>query len=120
LVRHLLRARRFRRGRGGGSSGGEHDREGEGALHARDANTRAAYNPPVPADADMITLDGTVERIRFRNPDNDFTVAVFVVDGASQPAIAVGTLTGILDGQPLRLRGTWIEDKRFGRQFKID
>ncbi len=68
----------------------------------------------------MVTLDGTVERIVFRNQDNDFTVARFAVEGANEPATAVGTLTGILEGQPLRLRGTWIEDKRFGRQFKID
>src|SRR5579862_2900967 len=67
----------------------------------------------------MITLDGTVERIVFRNQDNDFTVARFAVDGA-EVATAVGTLTGVLEGQPLRLRGTWIEDKRFGRQFKIE
>jgi exodeoxyribonuclease V alpha subunit len=69
---------------------------------------------------DMITLDGTVERIVFRNQDNDFTVARFAVEGADGPATAVGTLTGVLEGQPLRLRGTWIDDKRFGRQFKID
>jgi exodeoxyribonuclease V alpha subunit len=74
----------------------------------------------VSSENTLITLDGTVERIVFRNAENDFTVARFAVEGASQPATVVGTLTGILEGQPLRVRGTWIEDKRFGRQFKID
>jgi exodeoxyribonuclease V alpha subunit len=79
--------------------------------------------PDEPREHELITIDGTVERIVFRNDDNDFTVTRFVVDGApalAMPATAVGTLTGIMEGQPLRLRGKWIEDKRFGRQFKVE
>jgi len=74
-------------------------------------------------DGELVTVDGTVERIVFKNDENDFTVVRFAVEGAppgAAAASAVGTLTGILEGQPLRLRGRWVEDRRFGRQLKIE
>ena len=70
------------------------------------------------ADGPDITLDGTVERIVFQNDENGWTVARFVA-GGTQLLTVVGNLLGISEGLPLKLRGQWIDDKKFGRQFKV-
>jgi exodeoxyribonuclease V alpha subunit len=66
------------------------------------------------------TLDGTLERIVFRSDDTGFTVARFTVPGAAEPATVVGNLIGVHEGTPLRLRGRWVEDRKWGRQFKLE
>ena len=64
------------------------------------------------------TLDGTLERFVFRSDDSGFTVARFETS-AHQHVTIVGELVGVNEGLPLRLRGQWIDDKKFGRQFKV-
>ena len=66
------------------------------------------------------TLDGTLERIVFRGDDTGFTVGRFVVPGNAEPVTVVGNLLGVNEGTPLRLRGRWIDDRKYGRQFKVD
>ncbi len=70
------------------------------------------------AEGQDITLDGTVERIVFQNDENGWTVARFIA-GGTQLMTVVGNLLGISEGLPLKLRGQWIDDKKFGRQFKV-
>lgn len=65
-----------------------------------------------------VTLDGTVERFVFRAEDTSWTVARFTTPAREQVTV-VGELVGVQEGLPLRLRGQWVEDKKFGRQFKI-
>jgi len=72
-----------------------------------------------PAEAAEVTLDGTVERFVFRNDESSFTVARFETPG-SQHVTIVGELFGVNEGLPLRLRGHWVDDKKFGRQFRIN
>lgn len=64
------------------------------------------------------TLDGTVERFVFRAEDTSFTVARFGTL-ANEHVTIVGELVGVQEGLPLRLHGQWIQDKKFGRQFRI-
>jgi exodeoxyribonuclease V alpha subunit len=72
-----------------------------------------------PADAGPeVTLDGTLERLVFRNDESSFTVARFETP-AHQVVTVVGELVGVSEGLPLRLRGHWVEDKKFGRQFRV-
>ena len=71
-----------------------------------------------PANAAEETLDGTVERFVFRNDESSFTVARFETPGHQHVTI-VGELGGVNEGLPLRLRGHWVDDKKFGRQFRI-
>ena len=73
--------------------------------------------PPVDASSE-VTLDGTVERFVFRNDESSFTVARFATP-AHQVVTVVGELVGVNEGLPLRLRGQWIDDKKFGRQFRV-
>ncbi len=65
-----------------------------------------------------VTLDGTIERIAFHSDESAFTVARFV--GVDHSAITiVGELVGLSEGLPLRIRGQWIVDKKYGRQFRV-
>ncbi|HTM21833.1 MAG TPA: helix-hairpin-helix domain-containing protein, partial [Kofleriaceae bacterium] len=68
----------------------------------------------------MTTLDGTLERVVFRNPDTMWTVARLAPVGGGVPVTVVGALLGVPEGTPLRLHGEWVDDPRYGRQFKVD
>lgn len=63
-------------------------------------------------------VEGTIDRIVFQNPENAFTVAKLNLENGDEVTV-VGELVGMQKGSPLLLTGDWIEDKRFGRQFKI-
>ena len=65
------------------------------------------------------TLDGVLERYVYKDESSSFAVAKLTVEGQSMPATIVGELVGVSEGLPLRLRGQWIEDKKFGRQFRV-
>ena len=72
-----------------------------------------------PSDAiPEVTLDGAIERFVFRNDESSFTVARFETSGHQHVTI-VGELVGVNEGLPLRLRGHWVDDKKFGRQFRV-
>ena len=65
-----------------------------------------------------ISLDGTLERVAFRDESSHFTVARFAqVHG--EAVTIVGELVGVAEGMPLRVRGQWVIDKKFGRQFRV-
>ncbi len=64
-------------------------------------------------------VEGTIDRIVFQNPENAFTVAKLNLENGEEITV-VGELVGMQKGSPLLLRGEWIEDKRFGKQFKIE
>lgn len=95
------------------------------------------------------TLDGSIERFVFRNEDRAFVVAKLarasgrnppraatgqalpldrgedasshIPDGAMTGGLVtiVGELLGVSEGLPLRLRGTWVHDKKWGHQFRF-
>ncbi len=69
-----------------------------------------------PSDGDAV-LDGTLERIVFQNEETQWTVARFKRESGDEVTI-VGSLIGLGVGAPLRLRGEWVENAKFGRQFK--
>src|SRR5690348_11748487 len=63
-------------------------------------------------------LDGTLERVAFRDESSHFTVARFApVNG--EAVTIVGELVGVAEGMPLRVRGQWVIDKKWGRQFRV-
>ena len=69
---------------------------------------------------ELVTLDGTLGRVVFRDADSHFTVARFLPTGQTEPVTVVGELVQVTEGMPLRLRGTWVEDRKWGRQFRIE
>ena len=64
-------------------------------------------------------LEGTLRRVVFANEDNAWSVVRIEADGRRAPVTAVGNLLGVQPGERLRLDGEWVEDPKYGRQFKI-
>ena len=75
-------------------------------------------NPPdIPPVA---TIEGTVERIVYENEENGFFVARLKQEGVGEVTTFVGNLMAISPGETVRLRGQWIDDKKFGRQLRVE
>jgi exodeoxyribonuclease V alpha subunit len=68
---------------------------------------------------DESTLEGVLERIVFSNEENAWSVVRLTVPGQRDPVTAVGNLLGVQPGENLRLHGSWIQDPKYGRQFKV-
>lgn len=69
-------------------------------------------------------LEGTVERILFASPETGYTVAAIrPADAAPSSKIEhtiVGKLGALQPQEVVNLRGGWINDKKYGRQFKVE
>ena len=65
------------------------------------------------------TLEGTLERVVYANEENAWSVVRLALAGAREPITAVGNLLGVRPGEILRLTGSWIDDPRHGRQFRV-
>jgi exodeoxyribonuclease V alpha subunit len=65
-----------------------------------------------------VTLDGTIDRIVFHAEDTSRTIARFVTRGHEHLTI-IGDVVEPKEGMPLRLRGQWVVDKKWGKQFKV-
>lgn len=66
----------------------------------------------------MSVIEGTLERITYRNNENDFTVAKLMPWGKSQLVTVVGVLPSLSPGQALKLEGQWVVNPKYGKQFK--
>ncbi len=69
-------------------------------------------------DAELTTLDGVLGRTVFSNEESGFKIARLETE-AGEATVLGEVLWGIPEGMPVRLRGRWVEDRRFGRQFKV-
>src|SRR5690606_5755637 len=72
-------------------------------------------------------LTGTVERITYYNPENGYSVIKIQPDGKYPNAAArdgtvavVGTMPEIAVGETVQFTGNWIEDPRYGKQFRAE
>src|SRR4051795_9630230 len=68
---------------------------------------------------DATTLEGVLERVVFSNEENAWSVVRLQVAGYRDLVTAVGNLLGVQPGENLRLQGTWINDPKYGRQFRV-
>jgi exodeoxyribonuclease V alpha subunit len=68
----------------------------------------------------MITIKGVLERLTYQNPDNHYTVARVKVIEASDPVTVVGYLSGVTEGESLKLIGEWAFHPKYGDQFKVE
>ena len=66
------------------------------------------------------TITGYLEVITYQNEENDYTVARFCAEGESASVTVVGHLSGVSEGETLRLTGEWKQHPRFGRQFQVE
>ncbi|MBW2522377.1 MAG: ATP-dependent RecD-like DNA helicase [Deltaproteobacteria bacterium] len=66
------------------------------------------------------SIEGILDRITFQNEENGYTVARLLDSGREKKTVTVvGFLSGVPVGSTLSLTGTWINDSRYGRQFKL-
>ncbi|WP_320042209.1 ATP-dependent RecD-like DNA helicase [uncultured Desulfobacter sp.] len=66
----------------------------------------------------MITINGTLSRITFQNPENHYTVCRVSVPKVADAITVVGHLPGVAQGERLKLKGTWTSHPKYGEQFK--
>ena len=66
------------------------------------------------------TLRGTLERIVFHNEENGYTVMRMRVQSKADPVTVVGSMPSPQPGIGLTVTGVWVNDNRFGRQFKME
>ena len=65
-----------------------------------------------------MSLEGTVERVTFYNPESGFSVLRLRVRGRREPVAVVGPLPAAQPGELLSLTGAWRTDPRHGAQFQ--
>ena len=63
--------------------------------------------------------EGEIKNIVFRNDSGSFTVARFIKPEGGI-GTAVGSLAGVQPGEIVRMHGQWIQDQKFGQQFKVE
>lgn len=74
----------------------------------------------------MVSIQGTVERITYRNEDNLYTVARISCEGrdsigrARRIITVIGTFPFITIGETLLMKGEWINHPEYGKQFKVE
>ena len=61
--------------------------------------------------------EGAIAEIIFHNSENGYTVAVFELD--EDYFTIVGNIPGAASGKSYRIQGEFIEDPRYGEQFKV-
>ncbi|MFH1069559.1 MAG: ATP-dependent RecD-like DNA helicase, partial [Candidatus Glassbacteria bacterium] len=66
------------------------------------------------------TLTGFLETITFHNAENDYTVARLRDSAQERVVTIVGHLSGVHEGENLRLSGAWKQHPRFGEQFEVE
>ena len=66
------------------------------------------------------TLRGTLERVVFHNEENGYTVIRMRVQSKADPVTVVGSMPAPQPGIGLSVTGVWVNDSRFGRQFKME
>ncbi len=65
------------------------------------------------------TIEGAVDRVVYSNEENAWTVVRLAVRGRGE-VTAVGNLLGVQPGESLRLKGAWVKDRKWGKQFKAE
>ena len=68
----------------------------------------------------METLQGILERIVYENPDTGYTVGRLSARAHAELITVVGNLASVNPGESLLLRGDWVDNARYGRQFQIE
>lgn len=66
----------------------------------------------------MITIEGVVETVVFRNEDNGYTICKLKCD--KEVVTIVGVIPFINESQEYSVQGEWTVHPKFGKQFKIE
>lgn len=86
--------------------------------HDRHRRPGPAAASPSRAAPPSSTLEGTVLRVTFYNPETSFSVVQVRPRGRRDPVPVVGTLPQVHPGEWLLAHGQWQTDPRHGAQFR--
>ncbi|MBN2307639.1 MAG: ATP-dependent RecD-like DNA helicase [Candidatus Hydrogenedentes bacterium] len=67
-----------------------------------------------------VCIEGTVERIVYESQESGFLVGRLIEEGKREPTTFVGNVIAVSAGETIRLWGRWVDDRKFGRQFRIE
>ncbi|MCH7959876.1 MAG: ATP-dependent RecD-like DNA helicase [Candidatus Hydrogenedentes bacterium] len=70
--------------------------------------------------SDVVEIEGVVERIVYESPDTGFFVARMREADNPNLTTFVGNLMAVSPGETIRIRGRWVDDKKFGRQIRTE
>ena len=65
-------------------------------------------------------FQGIVHRIIFSNEENSFGVISVTDENSGSEEVAIGTLAMLSPGETVKFYGKWVNNIKFGRQFKCD
>jgi exodeoxyribonuclease V alpha subunit len=65
------------------------------------------------------TLQGTISRITYQNPETHYTVARLDSDHGAGVTL-VGTIFPVVEGEEIQVSGAWRRHPRYGMQFQVD
>lgn len=78
-------------------------------------------SPPEQLDVEpIIQLEGVLERIVYENPENGFFIGRLKVENYTDLQTIVGNLMAVSPGETIRVRGRWVDDKKWGKQLRIE
>ena len=96
-------------------------REGPSTIAGTRADSKESTDLGAQGTTSTKRWRGTVERFTYRDADSGFAVVRFQPSDPPLPSIgAVGTLAHLVEGQQVTLTGKEVEDRRFGRQIRVD
>lgn len=67
----------------------------------------------------MITISGSIERITYHNPENNYVIARLKNSANGASITVVGYLAGLSSGETIKAQGVWESHARFGEQFRV-
>ncbi len=68
----------------------------------------------------LITLEGSIERISFHNEENHFTIAKMKIKGERETISVIGQLFSVTPGEILKICGYFEHHPKYGRQVRIE
>ncbi len=74
---------------------------------------------PTEGQAPDDVLEGILDRVVYSNEENAWSVVRLAMEGRRELVTAVGKLFGVQPGESLRLLGRWVQDRKYGEQFRV-
>ena len=74
---------------------------------------------PLPSPGERSTLQGTVAKVTYQNPEGRYTVLRLEVEGFHDVTV-VGEIFPISEGEEVRVTGLWKMHPRYGLQFQAE
>src|SRR5262249_29603218 len=88
----------------------------------REGHSCHPFSRPGPLESTVMaeTLQGTIERVTFHNPETGFAVLRVQAAGRRGLVTVVGHLPNAVAGEDIEAAGAWGQDRDHGIQFKAD